>query len=75
MNKYRTLFLIGSTSLISAAGMVGAALPFVASWNPSARVLATSDPITNDISCLSSGILLRPMSACPLYNELKQRYG
>ncbi len=61
VNKSRRRFLIGSTTLVSAAGGVGVAVPFVGSWNPSARALAAGAPIMIDISRLEPGELLGPM--------------
>ncbi len=63
VNKSRRRFLIGSTTLVSAAGGVGVAVPFVGSWQPSARALAAGAPITIDISRLEPGELLGPMPA------------
>ena len=63
VNQRRRRFLIGSTSLVGAAGAVGAAVPFVGSWQPSAKALAAGAPITIDISRLSPGELLGPMPA------------
>jgi ubiquinol-cytochrome c reductase iron-sulfur subunit len=63
VNKSRRRFLIGGTSLVGAVGGVGAAVPFVGSWNPSARALAAGAPITIDISRLIPGELLGPMPA------------
>jgi len=61
VNKKRRRFLISSTSLVGAAGAAGAAVPFVGSWNPSARALAAGAPITIDITRLAPGQLLGPM--------------
>jgi ubiquinol-cytochrome c reductase iron-sulfur subunit len=63
VNTKRRRFLIGSTSLVGAVGAAGAAVPFVGSWNPSARALAAGAPITIDISRLNPGELLGPMPA------------
>jgi ubiquinol-cytochrome c reductase iron-sulfur subunit len=63
VNKSRRRFLIGSTSLVGAVGGVGAAVPFVGSWNPSARALAAGAPISIDINRLTPGELLGPMPA------------
>lgn len=63
VNKSRRRFLIGSTSLVGAAGGVGAAVPFVGSWNPSAKALAAGAPVAVDISRLATGELLGPMPA------------
>jgi ubiquinol-cytochrome c reductase iron-sulfur subunit len=62
-NKSRRRFLIGATTAVSAVGGVGAAVPFVGSWNPSAKALAAGAPITIDISRLEPGELLGPMPA------------
>ena len=36
VNKGRRRFLVGATSVVGAVGAVGVAVPFVASWQPSA---------------------------------------
>lgn len=61
VNNSRRRFLVGSTSLVGAAGAVGAAVPFVKSWNPSARARAAGAPITVDVGRLEPGALLGPM--------------
>ena len=63
VNESRRRFLVGSTSLVGAAGAVGAAVPFVGSWNPSARALAAGAPVTIDIGRLEEGALLGPLPA------------
>jgi len=63
VNESRRRFLVGSTSLVGAVGAVGAAVPFVGSWNPSARALAAGAPVTIDISRLEEGALLGPLPA------------
>ena len=63
VNKSRRRFFIASTSLVGAVGGVGAAVPFVGSWNPSAKALAAGAPITIDINRLEPGELLGPMPA------------
>ncbi len=63
VNERRRNFLIGATSLVGAAGVVGAAVPFVGSWNPSARALAAGAPIKVDISKLKPGQILGPLPA------------
>ena len=40
VNKKRRQFLTAATSVVGAAGVVGVAVPFVASWNPSAKARA-----------------------------------
>jgi ubiquinol-cytochrome c reductase iron-sulfur subunit len=63
VNKSRRRFLISATSAVGAVGGVGAAVPFVGSWSPSAKALAAGAPITIDISRLEPGELLGPMPA------------
>jgi len=63
VNERRRNFLIGATSLVGAAGAVGVAVPFVGSWNPSARALAAGAPIKVDISKLAPGEILGPLPA------------
>jgi len=62
-NAGRRRFLVGSTSAVGAAGVVGAAVPFVASWNPSARARAAGAPVRIDISRLEVGEILGPIPA------------
>lgn len=40
VNEPRRRFLIGATSFVAGAGVVGVATPFVQSWNPSAKAKA-----------------------------------
>jgi ubiquinol-cytochrome c reductase iron-sulfur subunit len=63
INKQRRYFLIGATSVVGAIGIVGAAVPFVASWKPSAKARALGAPTTIDISKLQTGEMLGPTPA------------
>ncbi|RDE22960.1 ubiquinol-cytochrome c reductase iron-sulfur subunit [Motiliproteus coralliicola] len=54
-NNGRRRFLLASTSVLGAVGAVGAAVPFVASWNPSAKAKAAGAPAKADISKLEPG--------------------
>jgi ubiquinol-cytochrome c reductase iron-sulfur subunit len=63
VNKQRRYFLIGATSVVGGLGVVGAAVPFVKSWSPSARARALGGPITVDISKLNPGEMLGPIPA------------
>ena len=63
VNERRRNFLIGATSLVGAAGVVGVAVPFVGSWSPSAKALAAGAPIKGDISKLALGDILGPLPA------------
>lgn len=62
-NRQRRYFLIGATSAVAGVGAVGAAVPFVASWFPSAKARALGAPITIDISKLRPGEILGPTPA------------
>ncbi len=55
VNKGRRQFLTAATSVVGAAGVVGVAVPFVASWNPSAKARAAGAPVRADISKLEPG--------------------
>ncbi|MFD2190199.1 ubiquinol-cytochrome c reductase iron-sulfur subunit [Pistricoccus aurantiacus] len=55
VNKGRRRFLIGATTVVGAAGAVGVAVPFVASWQPSAKARAAGAPVQADVSKLAPG--------------------
>jgi len=63
INKERRYFLIGACSVVGGLGIVAAAVPFVASWNPSARARALGAPVTIDFSKLRPGEILGPTPA------------
>jgi ubiquinol-cytochrome c reductase iron-sulfur subunit len=54
-NQSRRKFLLGATGVVGGAGVVGAAVPFVASWQPSAKAKAAGAPVKVNISKLESG--------------------
>lgn len=55
VNEGRRRFWIGATSAVGAVGAVGVAVPFVQSWNPSAKAKNAGAPVTADISKLEPG--------------------
>ncbi|SDL59042.1 ubiquinol-cytochrome c reductase iron-sulfur subunit [Modicisalibacter muralis] len=55
VNKGRRRFLVGATTVVGAVGAVGVAVPFVASWQPSAKALAAGAPVSADVSKLEVG--------------------
>jgi ubiquinol-cytochrome c reductase iron-sulfur subunit len=63
VNKQRRYFLIGATSVVGGIGVVGAAVPFVASWSPSAKARALGAPVRINISKLKPGEMLGPIQA------------
>lgn len=61
VNVARRRFLIGATAVVGGVGAVGAAVPFVRSWSPSAKARALGAPVRIDIGKLRPGELLGPM--------------
>jgi ubiquinol-cytochrome c reductase iron-sulfur subunit len=59
VNKGRRRFLIATTSVVGAAGAGIAAIPFIKSWNPSAKAQAVGAPVEVNISRLKRGQLLK----------------
>ena len=55
----RRRLLIGATSVIGAAGVGAIAVPFLSSWNPSARALAAGAPVEINVSKVEDGQQLR----------------
>ncbi|MEM6708808.1 MAG: ubiquinol-cytochrome c reductase iron-sulfur subunit [Pseudomonadota bacterium] len=63
VNAARRYFLIGATGAVGAVGAAGLAVPFVASWMPSAKAKAAGAPIRIDISKLLPGEMYGPIPA------------
>jgi ubiquinol-cytochrome c reductase iron-sulfur subunit len=55
----RRRFLTVATSVVGAVGVVGAAVPFIGSWNPSAKARAAGADVQIDISKVEPGQLIR----------------
>ncbi len=55
VNTGRRRFLTAATSAVGVAGAVGVLVPFVGSWNPSAKAKAAGAPVKADISKLEPG--------------------
>ena len=51
----RRRFLTATTAVVGAVGVGFAAVPFIKSWNPSARARLAGAPVTADISGLQEG--------------------
>ncbi len=62
-NRKRRNFLVGATATIGGAGVIGAAVPFVRSWLPSAKARAAGAPVKLDISQLRPGDIYGPIPA------------
>jgi ubiquinol-cytochrome c reductase iron-sulfur subunit len=58
VNAGRRRFLTAATSAVGVAGAVGIAVPFVGSWNPSAKAKAAGAPVKADISKLEPGQMI-----------------
>ncbi len=58
INQGRRRFLTAITTVVGAAGVVGLAVPFVGSWNPSAKAKAAGAPVKVDISKLEPGAMM-----------------
>ncbi len=58
INQERRRFLTGATCVVGAAGVVGAAIPFVSSWNPSAKAKAAGAPVKVNIAKLEPGQIM-----------------
>ncbi len=86
VNEGRRRFWIGATSAVGAVGVVGVAVPFVQSWNPSAKAKNAGAPVVADISKLEPGqrmtvewrgkpvwILKRTEEAMATLDEVKEK--
>lgn len=58
INQGRRRFLTGATCVVGAAGVVGAAIPFVGSWQPSAKAKAAGAPVKANISKIEPGAMI-----------------
>ncbi|GLX84271.1 ubiquinol-cytochrome c reductase iron-sulfur subunit [Thalassotalea loyana] len=59
VNNGRRRFLTAATSVVGGVGVVGVAVPFIGSWNPSARAKAAGAPVEVNVSKLEPGQLVR----------------
>jgi len=55
VNAGRRRFLTATTAVVGAVGAGFAAVPFIKSWNPSARAKLAGAPVVADISALQEG--------------------
>ena len=55
VNTGRRRFLTATTAVVGAGGAIAAAVPFLASWQPSAKAQGAGAPVTEDISKLEPG--------------------
>ena len=58
VNRERRRFLTGATCVVGGVGVVGAVVPFVGSWSPSAKAKAAGAPVKVNISKLEPGAMM-----------------
>lgn len=58
VNDGRRRFLVAATSAVGVAGAVAIAVPFLGSWNPSAKAKAAGAPVKADISKIDPGAMI-----------------
>ncbi len=58
VNKDRRRFLLATTSVVGAVGATLAAVPFIKSWQPSARAQAAGAPVEVDLTKIEPGQLM-----------------
>ncbi|EGG95412.1 Ubiquinol-cytochrome C reductase iron-sulfur subunit [gamma proteobacterium IMCC1989] len=58
VNEGRRKFLTAATSVVGAAGAVGFLVPFVGSWNPSAKAKAAGAPVTINLAKIAPGQMI-----------------
>ena len=67
-NPGRRKFLIAATSIVGTGAVIGAAIPFVSAFNPSAQAKAAGAPTKVDISKLNKGeMTLVEWRGIPIY--------
>lgn len=59
VNNGRRRFLVATTSVVGAVGVGLAAVPFIKSWEPSAKAKAVGAPVEVNVSRLKAGQLLK----------------
>lgn len=59
VNKKRRRFLVATTSVVGAVGAGFAAVPFIKSWNPSAKAQAVGAPVQVELDGLEDDQLLK----------------
>lgn len=59
VNNGRRRFLTAATVVVGGVGVAGVAVPFIGSWNPSARAKAAGAPVEVNVSKIEPGQLIR----------------
>ena len=70
VNSGRRRFLTASTAVVGGVGAIFAAVPFIKSWNPSARAQVAGAPVEVDVSKVEPGQRLTVKWRCkPVWQE------
>jgi len=59
VNNGRRRFLTAATSVVGGIGVVGWAVPFIGSWNPSERAKAAGAPVEVNVGKIDKGQMIR----------------
>jgi ubiquinol-cytochrome c reductase iron-sulfur subunit len=59
VNNGRRRFLTAATSVVGGVGVVGWAVPFIGSWNPSAKAKAAGAPVEVNVGKVEKGQMIR----------------
>ncbi|EKO3516403.1 ubiquinol-cytochrome c reductase iron-sulfur subunit [Vibrio fluvialis] len=59
LNNGRRRFLTATTAVVGGLGAAAVAVPFIKSWNPSAKAKAAGAPVEVDVSKLEEGQMVR----------------
>ena len=59
LNNGRRRFLTATTAVVGGLGAAAVAVPFIKSWNPSAKAKAAGAPVEVDISKIEAGQMVR----------------
>ena len=57
-DETRRRYLIAATSITAGAGLIGVGIPFIGSWNPSAKAKAGGAPVRVDVSRIEPGAMV-----------------
>jgi ubiquinol-cytochrome c reductase iron-sulfur subunit len=64
----RRRFLTATTAVVGGIGIVAAAVPFIKSWEPSARAKAAGAPVTQSLAKVEAGQMLTvPWRSLPVF--------
>ena len=55
VNRGRRRFLTATTAVVGGAGVIAAAVPFIKSWEPSARARSAGAPVMADLGQIEAG--------------------